>query len=155
MLCLQPLPQRSKPMRHSLEFARHKHSDYLARPLFVARRRLVCAACPNASDSRIHTRAQRCRWCRSCERMFNDVSPKVSHALSHGGATCQMEPLVGFEPTTYSLRMNCSTPELQRRLIAGTQETKAACNPQAGNLRHSLKSVSGLARSSSLIQMLR
>jgi hypothetical protein len=25
-----------------------------------------------------------------------------------------MEPLVGFEPTTYSLRMNCSTPELQR-----------------------------------------
>ena len=28
-----------------------------------------------------------------------------------------MEPLVGFEPTTYSLRMNCSTPELQRRLL--------------------------------------
>ena len=27
-----------------------------------------------------------------------------------------MEPLVGFEPTTYSLRMNCSTPELQRQL---------------------------------------
>ncbi len=27
-----------------------------------------------------------------------------------------MEPLVGIEPTTYSLRMNCSTPELQRRL---------------------------------------
>gem|GEM_PF-4778180 len=25
-----------------------------------------------------------------------------------------MEPLVGIEPTTYSLRMNCSTPELQR-----------------------------------------
>ena len=25
-----------------------------------------------------------------------------------------LEPLVGFEPTTYSLRMNCSTPELQR-----------------------------------------
>ena len=30
-----------------------------------------------------------------------------------------MEPLVGFEPTTCSLRMSCSTPELQRlnRLI--------------------------------------
>jgi hypothetical protein len=27
-----------------------------------------------------------------------------------------MEPLVGIEPTTYSLRVNCSTPELQRRL---------------------------------------
>lgn len=27
----------------------------------------------------------------------------------------KMEPLVGIEPTTYSLRMNCSTPELQRR----------------------------------------
>jgi hypothetical protein len=26
-----------------------------------------------------------------------------------------MEPLVGFEPTTCSLRMSCSTPELQRR----------------------------------------
>ena len=26
----------------------------------------------------------------------------------------RLEPLVGFEPTTYSLRMNCSTPELQR-----------------------------------------
>jgi len=25
-----------------------------------------------------------------------------------------MEPLVGFEPTTCSLRMSCSTPELQR-----------------------------------------
>ena len=25
-----------------------------------------------------------------------------------------MEPLVGIEPTTYSLRVNCSTPELQR-----------------------------------------
>ena len=25
-----------------------------------------------------------------------------------------LEPLVGIEPTTYSLRMNCSTPELQR-----------------------------------------
>ena len=26
-----------------------------------------------------------------------------------------MEPLDGFEPSTYSLRVNCSTPELQRR----------------------------------------
>ena len=26
----------------------------------------------------------------------------------------EVEPLVGIEPTTYSLRMNCSTPELQR-----------------------------------------
>ena len=25
-----------------------------------------------------------------------------------------VEPLVGFEPTTCSLRMSCSTPELQR-----------------------------------------
>jgi hypothetical protein len=32
-----------------------------------------------------------------------------------------MEPLVGFEPTTYSLRMNCSTPELQRRVDGGTK----------------------------------
>ena len=31
-----------------------------------------------------------------------------------------MEPLVGIEPTTYSLRMNCSTPELQRRLMTWT-----------------------------------
>ena len=28
----------------------------------------------------------------------------------------RVEPLVGIEPTTYSLRMNCSTPELQRHL---------------------------------------
>ncbi len=26
----------------------------------------------------------------------------------------KLEPLVGFEPTTCSLRMSCSTPELQR-----------------------------------------
>ena len=26
-----------------------------------------------------------------------------------------MEPLAGIEPATYSLRVNCSTPELQRR----------------------------------------
>ncbi len=57
----------------------------------------------------------------------------LSRALSHGDATCQMEPLVGFEPTTYSLRMNCSTPELQRRLTERREETKAADNPQAGN----------------------
>jgi hypothetical protein len=30
-----------------------------------------------------------------------------------------MEPLVGFEPTTCSLRMSCSTPELQRRFTGG------------------------------------
>jgi hypothetical protein len=35
-----------------------------------------------------------------------------------------MEPLVGFEPTTYSLRMNCSTPELQRRLGAGRKQRR-------------------------------
>ncbi len=40
----------------------------------------------------------------------------LSLSPSQGVATCQMEPLVGFEPTTYSLRMNCSTPELQRLL---------------------------------------
>ena len=33
-----------------------------------------------------------------------------------------MEPLVRFELTTYSLRMNCSTPELQRRLGAGWKQ---------------------------------
>ena len=38
--------------------------------------------------------------------MFNDVSPRVSHALSHDGATCQMEPLVGFEPTNFDLIVN-------------------------------------------------
>ncbi len=27
----------------------------------------------------------------------------------------EMEPLVGFEPTTHALRMRCSTPELQWR----------------------------------------
>ena len=44
-----------------------------------------------------------------------------------------MEPLVGFEPTTCSLRMSCSTPELQRLgctssrgLIAGIQNDQGA-----------------------------
>ena len=27
-----------------------------------------------------------------------------------------LEPLAGIEPATYSLRVNCSTPELQRLL---------------------------------------
>ncbi len=45
----------------------------------------------------------------------------------------RLEPLVGFEPTTYSLRMNCSTPELQRRLTDVAHETKASGDPQAGN----------------------
>ena len=46
-----------------------------------------------------------------------------------------MEPLVGFEPTTYSLRMNCSTPELQRRLTDVADRTKAHGDPQGGNLQ--------------------
>jgi hypothetical protein len=37
--------------------------------------------------------------------------------------TSWMEPLVGFEPTTYSLRMNCSTPELQRLFTLATVKT--------------------------------
>ena len=41
-----------------------------------------------------------------------------------------MEPLVGIEPTTYSLRMNCSTPELQRRLTE-TRRNKTK-PPRAG-----------------------
>ena len=46
-----------------------------------------------------------------------------------------MEPLVGIEPTTYSLRMNCSTPELQRRLRLGRREiTKSSGKRQAANL---------------------
>jgi integrase len=61
------------------------------------------------------------------------LNESLSRALSPVGATCQMEPLVGFEPTTYSLRMNCSTPELQRRLTDRGEETKASRNPQAGN----------------------
>ena len=28
-----------------------------------------------------------------------------------------MEPLAGIEPATYSLRVNCSTPELQRPVV--------------------------------------
>ncbi len=47
----------------------------------------------------------------------------------------EMEPLVGIEPTTYSLRMNCSTPELQRRLADVADKTKAYGDPQAGNPR--------------------
>ena len=43
-----------------------------------------------------------------------------------------MEPLVGFEPTTCSLRMSCSTPELQRRWVV-TEQTKVGQYPQAGN----------------------
>ena len=30
-----------------------------------------------------------------------------------------MEPLAGIEPATYSLRVNCSTPELQRPWVGG------------------------------------
>jgi hypothetical protein len=37
-----------------------------------------------------------------------------------------MEPLVGFEPTTYSLRMNCSTPELQRHLPGDKQPKRVS-----------------------------
>ncbi len=42
------------------------------------------------------------------------LGESLSLPLASIGGTCQMEPLVGIEPTTYSLRMNCSTPELQR-----------------------------------------
>ena len=41
----------------------------------------------------------------------------ISRLVSPVGEQGQMEPLVGIEPTTYSLRMSCSTPELQRRLV--------------------------------------
>ena len=44
-----------------------------------------------------------------------------------------MEPLLGIEPRTYSLRVNCSTPELQRRncvllraFVVGTFEISRA-----------------------------
>ena len=37
------------------------------------------------------------------------------------------EPLVGIEPTTYSLRMNCSTPELLRRFSLGNA-VKLVCD---------------------------
>ncbi len=74
----------------------------------------------------------------------------------------RLEPLVGFEPTTYSLRMNCSTPELQRRLADVPDKTKAHGDPQAGNphedemgRNYSVKPVSGRVRNSSLIQMFR
>lgn len=50
------------------------------------------------------------------EAILQDAAfESLSLSLSPIVGTCQMEPLVGFEPTTYSLRMNCSTPELQRR----------------------------------------
>jgi hypothetical protein len=40
-----------------------------------------------------------------------------------------MEPLVGIEPTTYSLRVNCSTPELQWRADLQQRETLTASHP--------------------------
>ena len=42
--------------------------------------------------------------------------PHNIHSLSGVDAKSLIikEPLVGIEPTTYSLRVNCSTPELQR-----------------------------------------
>ena len=45
------------------------------------------------------------------------LNEELSRHLTPFVATCQMEPLVGFEPTTCSLRMSCSTPELQRRKL--------------------------------------
>lgn len=41
----------------------------------------------------------------------------------------KMEPLVGIEPTTYSLRMNCSTPELQRRLTERSGRKQSCRQP--------------------------
>ena len=38
----------------------------------------------------------------------------TNHSLIVRSIEEPLEPLVGIEPTTYSLRMNCSTPELQR-----------------------------------------
>ena len=66
--------------------------------------------------------------------MFNDVSPRVSHALSHDGSNCQMEPLVGFEPTDSELIVNelvgvvspLSSPDL--RLLLRVAEKWAVLN---------------------------
>jgi hypothetical protein len=45
-----------------------------------------------------------------------------------------MEPLVGIEPTTYSLRVNCSTPELQRLLHSKSRRDVARTIDESMNL---------------------
>jgi hypothetical protein len=53
-------------------------------------------------------------------RQMPDLAPSLRSAVREAiPVTCleSGEPKVGFEPTTYSLRMNCSTPELLRRLV--------------------------------------
>ena len=47
-------------------------------------------------------------------------------------AEFSLEPLVGIEPTTYSLRMNCSTPELQRRLVGRNARKQSCPQPASG-----------------------
>ena len=42
-----------------------------------------------------------------------------------------VEPLDGIEPSTYSLRVNCSTPELQRRLDDGRNKSKPMASRKA------------------------
>ncbi len=66
------------------------------------------------------------------------LNEALSRAMSHGVANSEMEPLVGFEPTTYSLRMNCSTPELQRLSRLSDVELRLwkPCSTRDNALRH-------------------
>jgi hypothetical protein len=58
-----------------------------------------------------------------------------------------MEPLVRFELTTYSLRMNCSTPELQRRLVESCKGNQNLPQPASGKslLEGNAKELSALS----------
>ena len=48
------------------------------------------------------------------EKWQHNGHTTMNPALNPHNPLIMMEPLVGIEPTTYSLRVNCSTPELQR-----------------------------------------
>lgn len=51
------------------------------------------------------------------QKTIESDTPKTPPYLPTINHRSTMEPLAGIEPATYSLRVNCSTPELQRLLM--------------------------------------